>query len=169
MGRPERVYKYDWDTLYLKCSVCWEMKTEDRFYKNRNKPFWLHPRCKECWKKYAIKDVERFKEYQKEYRKTNRRTIYLQHKNHDKKFIIDLWYNIKTFRQKANRLALKFGLKPNKCPICWEERKIEMHHPSYSRFDKWCEVVFCCPECHHGIHAWFIECPKPINLKDLTY
>ena len=168
MWRPYKIFKYEWNMLYMECSVCWEMKTEDKFYKNRGKPFGLHPRCKECRKKYAIKDKEKFKEYQKEYHKNNSSRIYKQHKEHDKKFLSDLWYNIKTFHGKATRRVIKYWLRPDRCPICWWEKKIEMHHPSYSEFNKWCEVVFCCSECHHGIHAWFIKCPNPINLKNLV-
>lgn len=169
MGRHLREYKYEWDVLYLRCTVCHERKTIDRFYKYKSKPFWVTTRCKECQKIYAEKNRTSIKEYQKKYRIENKYKIAEQHKEHSKTRSEQLWFNRKTFHTKSLRYAIKNKIIPNECPICWANRKVEMHHPSYETFDKWSEIVFCCSECHHGIHAWFIECPQPTNLKNLTY
>jgi hypothetical protein len=54
-----------------------------------------------------------------------------------------------------------------KCPICWSDKNIQAHHPYYRTFDDRCRVVFCCQSCHHRIHAWWFQCPQPINLLTL--
>lgn len=59
----------------------------------------------------------------------------------------------------------KHNLYPDECCLCWSNKSIEAHHPDYS---KWYEVIFICHKCHQNIHAWNINCPKPINLLDLV-
>lgn len=169
MWRPLREYKYEWDILQLRCTVCKERKTIDRFYKYKSKPFWVTTRCKECQKIYAVNNSTSINEYQKKYRVENKHRISEQHKEHSKVRTEQLWFNRKTFHTRAFRYATKNKIIPVSCPICWAYRRIEMHHPSYESFDKWSEVVFCCSECHHGIHAGFIKNPKVENLLNLSY
>ena len=76
----------------------------------------------------------------------------------------ELWFSWTRFHSKTLRFVTKNWLRPSKCPICWVCDKIQIHHPSYEKFDNRKDVVFCCARCHQRIHAWLIECPKPINL-----
>lgn len=193
-----REYKYGWDTLYLKCTNCWEWKTIDRFYKKSGRPFGVRTECKECEKKYVqknkekisnrysnwrVKNKEKIREYKrkyavinekkiadhrKEYYNNNREQILQNSREYKEYRTNELWFSRTVFHEKARHYANKYKLKPKECPICWHCGKIELHHPSYETFDKWSEVVFCCKGCHKKIHSWEIECPNMINLLYLT-
>lgn len=134
--------------------------------------FWVKSKCKECNKLSS-------REYRKSHRDVVRRYNYLYRVNnkdyfasYDNKTIKEhsdkLWFSWKAFHDKAKTYVIKHNLRPKVCVICWEEWEIDMHHPSYDEFNKWCEVVFCCRRCHRNIHAWNIKCPTPINLLELV-
>lgn len=177
---------------YVECTTCREMKSIDDFTKAKRWLFGKRAICKECEKEYRLWKREENKEYLKNYYHTNREEMLNKHaeyreKNRDKirerekKYyhnnkdsIMKKWnefYNIsenavnKKARQKSKQLIKKMWIKPDKCPICWNnEFRIEAHHPDYN---KWNEIVFCCKSCHLLIHSWRIKCPKTIDL--LTY
>ena len=121
----------------------------------------------EKWREYGRRNKERIAEYRKEFRSANKEFVADREKAYKDKRSLELWFNRRTFHEKTRRYAIKYDLKPTKCPICWNSDKIQMHHPSYDVYEDWSYVVFCCPTCHAWIHAWLVECPKPINLLTL--
>lgn len=118
-------------------------------------------------KAYRNKNENKLNQYFKDHYEKNREEILKRQRewvnDFEEKFKFNLW----TFHTKTRRYVNRFKLKPTECPICWSNKKIEVHHPSYSSFDKWSEVVFCCRACHKLIHYGTIKCPKPINLLEL--
>lgn len=191
-----REYKYEWDVLYLKCTQCGERKTIDGYHKKNGRPFGVRAECGDCERKYvrANKEIvsnryadwrdrnrKKIYEYKKEYSKTHidkirryREDYYYENRNHildmssmyKKTRSNELWFNLPSFHGKARRYVNSRWLRPTKCPICWNYGNIDIHHPSYDKFDDWSKVVFCCRSCHQSIHSGMIECPEPINLLD---
>jgi hypothetical protein len=191
-----REYRYEWDVLHLKCTKCGEWKTKDLFHKKSWRQFWIRAECKECEKKYSQENKDRISErlknwrndnkdkirdykdmyrrynkdkmskYRDEYYKQNREHILENTRDYKQNRTKELWFNLPSFHNKARWYVISHRLKPKECPICWEVEQIEIHHPYYDSFEDWSNVVFCCRSCHHKIHAWTIECPKPINLLD---
>lgn len=119
-------------------------------------------------KAYRDKNKDKINQYFKDYYEYNKDGILKKHKEWINDFESMHGFNLWTFHTKTRRYVNKFKLRPIACPICWNNEKIEIHHPSYDSFDKWSEVVFCCRACHKLIHYGTIECPKPINLLTLT-
>jgi hypothetical protein len=70
---------------------------------------------------------------------------------------VEVTYN--AMMNKIKRAVLKLWIRPKICPICWEETKVEAHHPDYNKRN---EIVWACTKCHKRIHYWHIECPKNI-------
>ena len=101
------------------------------------------------------KSNEHYKEYMRKYELEHKQEIL----DRKKKKREEMWYW--AMHIKTPRLIKKLWIRPKACPICWEERRIEAHHPDNNI---WYEIVFCCTQCHQRIHNWWIECPKPINL-----
>ena len=101
------------------------------------------------------KSNEHYKEYMRKYELEHKQEIL----DRKKKKRDEMWYW--AMHIKTPRLIKKLWIRPKVCPICWEERRIEAHHPDNN---VWYEIVFCCTQCHQRIHNWWIECPKPINL-----
>lgn len=213
----EREYRYEWDTLYLKCTKCWEWKTLDWYYKCSTKRFWVHSHCRECiknkmnkyyddnkdkvlnrekiyyldnkqeilnqrrlcYKENKGKILDKHREYyqsnkhllssnQRKYYSDNRERISEYQKENRKNHSKQMWFNRDTFHKMANNYAKRNNLKQKVCSICWIEDKVEMHHPSYEKYEDWSKVVFCCPSCHRRIHSGTLECPEPIDLLSLT-
>lgn len=184
MWAKRELYNVEWKE-YLRCIKCWELKeaTTDNFMKKKQNLFWLSWMCKTCEREYNSKYYkwnkeiiwERHRRYNKDngdkirekkkiHYSENKDVINKSIRDNREKHIKELWYDRTYFHRKANCYATKHNLKPKYCPICWEENKIELHHPSYESFDKWSDVVFCCKSCHQKIHSGIIECPKPTNL-----
>ena len=138
------------------------IKNRVRLYEKENRD-----KVYERAKSYRHKNEDKMNQYFKEYYEHNKDEILKRNSvwtaDFEERFKFNLW----TFHTKTRRYVNKFKLKPIVCPICWSNKNIEIHHPSYSSFDKWCEVVFCCRACHRLIHYGTIECPKPINLLEL--
>ena len=68
-----------------------------------------------------------------------------------------MWYW--AIHLKTARAIKKLWIRPKTCPICWEETRVEAHHPNYEKRN---EIIFACNKCHQRIHNWWIECPKNI-------
>lgn len=126
-------------------------KDKRKAYREMNKQH-----IKEHWAEYR-KNSESFKEYQKRYEQENKDKIRDRKKNKR----IEMWYW--AIHLKTSRTIKKLWIRPKICPICWEEKRVEAHHPNN---DIWYEIVRACNQCHQRIHNWWIECPKPINLLD---
>lgn len=177
-----REYKYVWDELYLRCNSCWEWKDSSCYYKWRLYKFWLSTNCKKCVSDWHRKDYEnnrdkiadrnkdyywnnkqKVREYKSEYySNTKKQKAY-------KDFMTEkLWFNRHTFHVKAFDYVNEHSLRPERCSICGSCGAVEMHHPSYKKYECWSEVVFCCRSCHRQIHSWRIDCPAPIDLLKLT-
>lgn len=161
------IYMYEWDTLYIKCSVCWKRATIEEYPKDKVRKFWVKSECKECHKKNRHENRDKCNNYSKRYYLEHRDEIKWKEKDRVVNHTKEMWFNRSTFHKKARLYATKHRLKPNKCPICWRLETIEMHHPSYDDKSEWSKVVFCCKFCHRNIHLWLLECPKSINLLDL--
>ena len=181
-----REYKYEWEVLYLKCSQCWEWLTIDEYHKDKSKKFWVRNECKNCNHKRAseyyrlnkdkiIRKVNKWTDenkdsvdgYKKKYRDTHKDEVSKCLKSNRENHTSELWFNRDTFHQRAIKFIRKNNLRPTECPICWSNKNIVSHHPSYDSYDKWSSVVFCCQSCHKLIHKWEIECPSPVDLLTL--
>mgnify|MGYP003301552576 CR=1 FL=1 len=172
----KREYKYEWDVLYIKCPKCWEFKTIDEYNKSKLWAFWTVWRCKVCvssWNhKYYDSKAKQQQDYywnNKERINAHKREYYLKtqkHKKYRDKMTEELWFNRHTFHVKACDYVNEHSLRPERCSICGSCGTIEMHHPSYEKYEYWSMVVFCCKSCHRQIHSWRIKCPSPINLLD---
>lgn len=196
-----REYRYEWDVLYLKCSICWEWGTLDTHPKRKDKKFWVVAWCRKCNKQKRAKFYWNHREEQlnsnREYVRKNRKMLSEKArercrnnreatnetvrnwralhsdiiKERTKRYLNDksekLWFNWRSFHNKATLFVKKHWLRPNNCSICWKSWDVSMHHPYYDSFGNWSIVVFCCPACHSKIHIWEIECPSPVNLLDL--
>ena len=170
-----REYKYEWDTLYLKCTKCLKRYTIDNYPKDKTKRFWTRSDCNECHKakmkiyhrKWYENNKEDLKTYFKEYHAINKVRVLERNKNKVLKHTESIWFDRYKFHATAKRYVRVHNLRPKQCTICWELGNIEMHHPSYKSFEEWSKVVFCCKKCHRNIHNWYLECPAPINLLDL--
>lgn len=154
------------------CKCCNIEKDIDLFYKKTRNKDGLDIYCKTCSKdkvkKYnhsekgrirAVKyksskqrkevllrhsKTKSFKDAQKKYRNSDKgKEFELKFKKANK-------YKMKA-RSVLNRMV-KNGLiiKPTKCEICFvKSDKLEGHHEDYS---KCLDVIWCCKECHTGIH-----------------
>lgn len=129
----------------------WKKNNQDKIklYREKNKE-----KIKELNSEYH-KNSEHYKEYQRKYELEHKQKIL----DRKKKKREEMWYW--AMHIKTPRLIKKLWIRPKVCPICWEEKRIEAHHPDNN---VWYEIVFCCTQCHQRIHNWWIECPKPINL-----
>ena len=165
-------YRYDGEVLHIKCNKCWEWKYINDFPPRKDWTFWVRNCCRACWKS-AMKESHKIwyqnntnkaKSKMKDYYRLNRDWINERIKRNADTHTDELWFKRYTFHAKAKNYINNHKLRPRLCPICWLEKHIEAHHPSYERFDKWSEIVFCCHKCHSDIHNWTIECPTPINL-----
>lgn len=74
-----REYRYEWDVLYLKCSICWEWGTLDTHPKRKDKKFWVVAWCRKCNKQKRAKFYWNHRDEQlnanKEYSIKNRRIL----------------------------------------------------------------------------------------------
>lgn len=145
----------DW-ILYMQCSKCLEIKSEDGFSRCNHWFSWRASCCKECMRKQRIENIEAV-----------RHTLRTYYKNHTDNMIktnnqrqLDKWYW--WIHRKVRSEIIKLWIRPKDCPICWSNLyRIEAHHPDYKKRN---EIVFCCKSCHKQIHNWTMECPEPIDL-----
>lgn len=166
-----REHYYDWDILYLKCSLCREFLPIDEFYKDKSRKFWVEGRCKKCddrkKRKWNKEHKELVNAQAKRWRDKNPGKVKQYKKNWTEKKKKEYWYNVRKFHKKVSYYLNKYNLRPEICSICGGWWNIDSHHPSYNNEDDWKYIVFVCEKCHSDIHAWKIECPSPINLLDL--
>ena len=178
-------YVLDW-IQYVQCTKCMEVKSIDMFCKAKRWLFWKKETCKDCDKKYREEHREHIINYLRNYYNNDKENQQKKHAEYreKKRAKIKEWerqyYNLhredararvkrrneetwyEPIRQKSKRLISKLWIRPNVCPLCWNEKfRIEAHHPDYN---KWNEIVFCCKSCHLLIHSWKIKCPETIDL-----
>lgn len=158
MRNYRKHYEKDWQ-IYLECTKCWKYKLPTEFAKKTWRPFWVRTSCKECdsvyWKNYRVqtdKHLNACRKYHEEHREEERLYNREYRKTHK-------WYLPDPYKKKARRLTynyIKYNwiAKPIKCSVCWDECKVEIHHPNY---DRWNSIVFCCRKCHALIHRWDIK------------
>lgn len=160
----------DWE-LYLKCSKCWELKHLNMF--NRRWDHLYSSHCKKCIsehkKKYISDNPEKYREYYRQHRdhylewhKQNRINNRQKYTDINRERRHNKWYN--KYHVKTYRLIKKLWIRPNICPICWNESYVIAHHPDY---EKRYEIVFCCNWCHTLIHNWKIKQYNIINLLNI--
>lgn len=122
-------------------------KNEIKVYREMTKDH-----IREHWYEWR-KNNKQYKEYQKQYNKEHRVEINERKKRRRK----ETWYW--AIHLRTNRAIKKLWIRPKICPICWEETRVEAHHPNYEKRN---EIIFACNKCHQRIHNWWIECPKDI-------
>jgi len=112
-----------------KCNVCKIVKDISCFYKDNSKPSGYSYRCKDC-DKIRVKNRNSYPEYHR--RKQMRyRSKYPE-------------------RQRSRELArAEYGsIHFDICAMCWEIKKLELHHEDYS---KPLEVIAVCNSCHNKL------------------
>ena len=119
-------------------------------------------------REYYSSNREKMRMTSNVYYQNNKERLAQYRSEYNKRHNDELWFNLATFHTKAEKYARNHSLIPWQCPICWNDEKVEMHHPSYEKYEYWWRVVFCCHSCHKQIHNWVIECPQPINLLTLN-
>ena len=115
-------------------------------------------------RKQYFSDVEYWSEYNKAYREKNKKKISERIKEYTKQPEVRERINerFREYRQdpefakreKARgmvnkRVQSKKIIRPNKCSVCKEDKRVEAHHEDY---DKPLEVIWVCKECHENIH-----------------
>lgn len=177
----KREYMYMLDELYIKCNRCWKWKMSKCYRPAKAYKFWVLAECRECeseynrnryeskreeitatHKEYYRKNKEKINSHKREYyKRTNKQWEYRKRQTEE------LWFNRHTFHVRASDYVNEHSLRPERCSICGSRGTVEMHHPSYEKYEYWSMVVFCCRSCHKQIHSWRIQSPTPINLLDL--
>lgn len=185
MRAREHYITEDW-VLYLQCSICKEFKTEAEFNKSKRNFLWLQPKCKNCQhtknkehyennrqsyienaKRRRLKNPERRNELEKKRRDNSSEAIKeIRRKRREKREAL-YWFDPTILNWKANHYIKKYSLRPQVCPVCGAEGKIEFHHTDVLKEDCWHIWVFCCKHCHEKIHTWEIMCPTPVDLFSL--
>lgn len=181
--------KYSRNKLWIKetCKNCRKKRYEENKEEvlSKRKAFYQNNKEKKIkyQKEYYYQNAERVKEQHKEYRNANAEKIKDMHikyrlKNIEEinkrngKYIKEktelLWYSWSKFHDKARYYVNYYELKPQECFICWENKKLSLHHPSYDSFDCRKNVVFLCDSCHRSVHSWWISCPEPVDLIQLN-
>lgn len=148
-------------TTMTVCKICNINKedTRENWYFHGWKRWWL--KCKSCtleWRKTEHERIMSRKRDMDRYYNSPKRREYIFRtwaERRERK-----WYS-KVHSITRNKIR-NLGIRPNVCPICWNNGRIIAHHPDYS---KRYEIVFCCQICHDKIHKWKIECPKCIDLR----
>ena len=156
-----KIHKAEYDRLYRERNKeKIDLRVKEYYENNREKK-------KEYARNYNLINRDKRKESARVARMINWDEIRERESNYKIRRTQELWFSWTRFHSKTLRFVTKNWLKPYKCPICWVCDKIQIHHPSYKKFDNRKDVVFCCARCHQRIHSWLLECPKPINLLEL--
>lgn len=134
---------------------------EEYWYFHKGKRRWL--KCKSCtlaWRKTEHelslareRDRKRFRNNPK------RREQTYSISNRIRK---EKWYG--KIHLRTERKIKSLWIRPNECPICWEESTVMAHHINYL---EWNKIVFCCKKCHSKIHRWIITEYTIIDLFSL--
>lgn len=168
MKKQIREHYYEWDKLFLKCSICENFKDSEEFSKDKTKGFWFNWRCKECDKKhsrnYRLDNFEKVAKQKKKYNEAHRE----QRRQTKKKFYAKRraeWINIRGIHKKTEKYIKKNKIRVNICSVCGKECNTAFHHIDYNKWNCW---VFVCVLCHNNIHAWHIDCPEPVDLIQLN-
>jgi hypothetical protein len=125
------------------CRVCEQDKDVHSFYGSTLSAGGLYGECKECVKKRVrlrrAEDVERVRAY-------DRQRARLPHRIANATRVTREWRRKHRQRQDAHNAAARAGLTaPALCEGCSRRRKVEKHHPDYS---KPLLVVWLCKPCH---------------------
>ena len=170
----QREYKYVGGVFYQKCTSCKKRLTREEFIKDNSSKFWIRTKCK-CCKSRTAREYHK-QRYEKNrdlyrgkfaaYQKENSTQRYLVEQEREVEFANEHGFSLSKFHHKARYYVKKYKLRPNICPICWRNEKIQIHHPSYETFEKWSSIVFCCHYCHSAIHNGHMGCPEPIDIME---
>lgn len=122
------------------CKACDVAKPLDDFYAQANVVDGRMGKCKECWKQH-VKEARhtnpRVREYDRVRAKQPHRVALASR-------ITKAWRNSE--RMKAHNAAARARLEPpSLCEGCGLDKKLEKHHPDYS---KPLLVVWLCKPCH---------------------
>lgn len=169
--KHKKFYIDDSWTTFVRCNKCEEFYPISNFYKKKNDPLWVGPCCKKCYSQYIKswqrKNYNKVQEAKQKYRDNNKETIARQRKTRKAKWVEKHGFSPNYFSHKIGKRKERWWRYPTICPICWSDKQIEFHHPSYEDKTFRSRGVFCCKHCHEKIHTWEIECPRAINLTDL--
>jgi hypothetical protein len=124
------------------CFKCGVEKPRTEFYRHPQMGDGLLGKCKDCAKRDVKRDrlakVEQKREYDKQRAK-------LPHRIAMAKRIHTRWKQQHPDRRKAQNAAAKVGRRTKECEGCGAERRLERHHPDYS---KPLLIVWLCKPCH---------------------
>lgn len=134
-----------------KCLYCNKEKSFIEFHKNKRMKDGYSYYCKECKsiisKNEYIKHKDKYLENVKKYRQTDygKKVISLIYKRQKEKFPEK--YKARTILNNA----LLYGkvLKPEKCCVCNEFKKLSAHHNDYNNP---LDVLWMCYSCHTNHH-----------------
>lgn len=162
--------------FYSYCKECNKAKSKEYYNKNKDRALSLAAAYREEHREECRIYAKQYREKYPEKKKETNKTTYNNHKEERKQKVKDfagerskeLWFSRTIFHNKAKYYSKSHRLNPYECQLCGEIWKCNLHHPSYSSFDKRKEVVFLCPKCHKNIHEWNLECPEPVDLIQLN-
>lgn len=143
------------------CNICGTNSDEVAFYKG------VTSRCKECHKQKIRKNRAENADYYRAYdakRFQDDPRVLARHRKYQQsdagkaslKKSKEKWQKANPEKRAAHLLlqtAVNSGdkSKPKSCQVCDREHyRIHGHHADYTRP---LDVVWCCPQCHHDIHA----------------
>lgn len=165
---------------HQRCCRCLWFKPLDLFSISNWRP---HTVCKECKKIYDVEYRAKTKEQRakkaKIYRDKNRDTLlekshqrykaasqkYIDRNNeYRRRKVKENWFAWEWFHEQARKQVKKLWIHFNKCYLCGQETKIELHHPSYECREMRSIVVPLCRCCHRYVEQHPNKCPHPIDL-----
>ena len=128
------------------CFKCGTLKPLDQFYRHGMMADGYLGKCKDCTKL----DVRQRRKVNPSVREYDRARSSLPHRVELRKRIVERWSNQHPDRRNAIHAAnnaVRDGklARPAVCELCGEPKRLEKHHPDYS---KPLLVVWVCKPCH---------------------
>lgn len=158
------------NTAVKECFLCHEKKPLGLFYNDKRKVDGKKASCKKCTDLQKKKWIERNPEKERALRRDQfnleiyRERVARWMKDPKKKAAVrarakacrERGGPLKTQARSKLKHAVKMGLliRPSKCQACGEEKKVEGHHPDYT---KPLEVEWMCHRCHCRTHHGCLE------------
>jgi len=166
--------KFNFLVLNKLCTRCQQYKPLSDFYNNKAMKDGKSNYCKVCQneatKKWRQNNPGRAREIERKNKRAERERKGKEHfreydrqwyaKNADKKkeYVAECRKNEKKKIKARNKLnkAVQSGkiIRPDVCPVCGEETKVDGHHYDY---DKPYDVIWACRSCHMKEHSDYID------------
>lgn len=132
------------------CFKCKHEKPLSDFYKHRKMKDGHLNKCKECTKNdvgaHREANIETIREYDRERSKLPHRVKVNTERTKN-------YRKMNPSKARAHRVVSKAvssgRLQKTPCVVCGDERRVEAHHPDYTRP---LDVIFLCSVHHHAVH-----------------